>query len=1402
MQTCWSSFLNWQPGAQSKSSLVHCIGWALLLNLLLIFHGSCGNENTCGIGLITPGVTIPKGDINLEYGNPLKILCVLNSNHSTAAGKNSSDIVFFHDNRKVPEEFVRVVNSTALEIFIEQPPVSSSMYYCKLKTKEEPAEDAYTAICLNRVVVDRKPQEVQNFSCISRNWQNLTCSWKKPPSHVKTKYDLAFRLPGRAGGRMHYKCPKVAENDTDGSCFWDLSTNPHYRLPYEYYYFTLTGRNIFGNWSKQFKFHHYSHVIPAPAAELTIVNTTYNYAVLKWSVPFPMQLFPPGVVQKVEYQSMWDKKDEWKSADTTMLLLHNEYYVYTLKNLSYANTLYDVRVYMRSPLAVGEDKWSAPTRNTFKTKPTVPGAVPKTDIGSFEVSGGLPNRDVYIYWQHIPEHLKNGDNFEYKIISVEENGRQLQLTPNETTNAYAKFRGISFNSFRFKIVAANKEGYSQNVSEVYVPSKTELPPEPISFTKIAFEKGEYELSWKEPVSDKHEIVNYTIFWCNHERDRPYQCTGFLNWTHVSRSENVKKINVPEDKIYQFAISANTRNASSGMVWASCTVIHNKVVGKMKSVWINRIGSTFIEVGWKLDCSDRIGTVQGFNIYYCPIVSPYNLTCKEDGLNTTVMGDPQTIHGNITNLKPYTTYMVAIAVITQTGEGLQSEPLYNTTLEAAPVAPGPVKITEVTNTSMVVTWQPPKFLNGALRNYDVFYGTKSKRLNVNTNEKPETIPVSMKLENLTSYHVYNVSVVACTTACSEKSLPVTVQTDIGVPGEMERPLVHIINSSMVSVKWKPPTNPGGLLNYYEVTAIKVDGDSERNETSVFNTTATQIEIPLLDCEAEGYLKYLFQVRAVNIGNNNMTYYGNWSNPGESTCYSSVIPHGVIIVIWLCGVIVFIALIVLFCYVGKRAWLRCKEMRDVEVKLPPGLDPSEKEKDPPEFWPSVETRDHIPGKPRSNAPADEERLLQKKEERHGRNPSGDSSGCSSGHESVSSSLTSGTQFSSDSGTEVDQHPPSPDGVFPDSPTWESSSLRQRNVGSLRPEGSSDGSRWDPYVKMGKGGGSGGSGSVARSTPNLTDLEGLGVGVGPGGPGTGYTCLGTWSSTGYISMPSSEEMGSSGGMGVGTGSGIGLGSGVATTGGYCRVGLDGRPTEGQSPQQHQQQQQQQQQQQVQPHKGYVSLASMIDTSPSTSTANSSVHSSPRQPPQQSRGYVTHHPLWPASKETSAGKGYVMAGEVANKVPATSSSLLTSEVEEENQGILDADVNSGGEDNHDEDELHSPESYCRFGLHPSMIPMSLNTGIMEPEQQERTTSGYVTLSDESRLPVSGMSSGGGGQDSRRAGVSGAANGYVPHRQFEKRDALALSQTAYQDHTEEPYTKVFPPNIGDAKVKSPSTSV
>lgn len=67
----------------------------------------------------------------------------------------------------------------------------------------------------------------------------------------------------------------------------------------------------------------------------------------------------------------------------------------------------------------------------------------------------------------------------------------------------------------------------------------------------------------------------------------------MNWMHIPSSESCYNITVSDHmKIYQFAISANSQSSSkstditslyqptsisSGMVWASCTVLHNKSI---------------------------------------------------------------------------------------------------------------------------------------------------------------------------------------------------------------------------------------------------------------------------------------------------------------------------------------------------------------------------------------------------------------------------------------------------------------------------------------------------------------------------------------------------------------------------------------------------------------------------------------------------------------------------------------------------------------------------------------------------------------------------------------------------------------------------------------------------------
>lgn len=158
----------------------------------------------------------------------------------------------------------------------------------------------------------------------------------------------------------------------------------------------------------------------------------------------------------------------------------------------------------------------------------------------------------------------------------------------------------------------------------------------------------------------------------------------LNWTIIPNNATSKEIYVIEnDFYYQFAISANSETSTSGMLWADCTVIHSKHIGKMKNVQINGVGSTFIDVGWKLECSDQIGSVSGYVIYYCAVGSdPTRQHCEGPQQNVTFYGDQSLSHGNVTGLSPYTTYILTVTVLSKYNqESQQSDALRNTTLEA-------------------------------------------------------------------------------------------------------------------------------------------------------------------------------------------------------------------------------------------------------------------------------------------------------------------------------------------------------------------------------------------------------------------------------------------------------------------------------------------------------------------------------------------------------------------------------------------------------------------------------------------------------------------------------------------------------------------------------------------------
>lgn len=89
---------------------------------------------------------------------------------------------------------------------------------------------------------------MDDFKCISINYENLTCSWTAPQNYVKTSYKLTYHLSGRASRHHNYDCPTPPKADENGrmSCFWNISTSPQYRQAHEYFFFNLIMNNTFG----------------------------------------------------------------------------------------------------------------------------------------------------------------------------------------------------------------------------------------------------------------------------------------------------------------------------------------------------------------------------------------------------------------------------------------------------------------------------------------------------------------------------------------------------------------------------------------------------------------------------------------------------------------------------------------------------------------------------------------------------------------------------------------------------------------------------------------------------------------------------------------------------------------------------------------------------------------------------------------------------------------------------------------------------------------------------------------------------------------------------------------------------------------------------------------------------
>ena len=212
--------------------------------------------------------------------------------------------------------------------------------------------------------------------------------------------------------------------------------------------------------------------------------------------------------------------------------------------------------------------WSKNSSITEQTESTIPGAPPATNKGSFEIVSCEGERkrqcrNVFVYWQQIPNEIRNGENLSY-IVTVND----TSIVMEEKTNSYAKFKNLVYDrSYKFSISSKNAVGISTRESIVIVPTEGQTIAEPVGFSKLAYNRsGSYGLDWKPPKGPtRHKVKSYTIFWCTNKNERPFQCTVsiFFLINH----------NKPPDKILQlhlFIIKTHALVKASSVCMMSLT----------------------------------------------------------------------------------------------------------------------------------------------------------------------------------------------------------------------------------------------------------------------------------------------------------------------------------------------------------------------------------------------------------------------------------------------------------------------------------------------------------------------------------------------------------------------------------------------------------------------------------------------------------------------------------------------------------------------------------------------------------------------------------------------------------------------------------------------------------------
>nr|XP_027812023.1 protein sidekick-1 isoform X1 [Marmota flaviventris] len=217
----------------------------------------------------------------------------------------------------------------------------------------------------------------------------------------------------------------------------------------------------------------------------------------------------------------------------------------------------------------------------------------------------------------------------------------------------------------------------------------------------------------------------------------------------------------------------------------------------QNIQVTPLTASQLEVMWDPPPPEsQNGNIQGYKIYYWES----DRRNETEKMKVLFLPEPTV---KLKNLTSHTKYMVSISAFNAAGDGPKSDPRQGRTHQAAPGAPSFLAFSEITSTTLNVSWGEPVAANGVLQGYRVVYEPLAPVQGVS---KVVTVDVKgnwqrwLKVRDLTKGVTYFFRVQARTiTYGPELQANVTAGPAEGSPGS-PRDILVTKSASALTLQW--------------------------------------------------------------------------------------------------------------------------------------------------------------------------------------------------------------------------------------------------------------------------------------------------------------------------------------------------------------------------------------------------------------------------------------------------------------------------------------------------------------------------------------------------------------------------------------------------------------------------